>query len=441
MAVSVRTSEKRRGPLKGVFAVPGDKSISHRAVLLAAMAHGESTLSGVLESQDVRSTVGVVEALGARVALSPSTPPGTLAGTVTGWAASGPDRPAQPLDCGNSGTTARLLMGVLAGSGVEATIVGDASLEARPMRRVVDPLTRMGGHLEATAAGTLPVTVHPSRPLIAGAYELPVASAQVKSAILLAGLSAQGVTSVTEPSPSRDHTERMLPLFGVDVSRIGTTCSVEGPAALGATEVFVPGDPSSAAFIAVAAALIEGSDVTVQGVSLNPTRIGFVEAMRSMGADVETIEKGGSSEPWGDIRIRHDARLTGCVVEPALVPSLIDEIPILALLATAASGPTRFRDVAELRVKESDRLAAIVAGIRALGGEAREEGDDLVVEGRPITRGVTLDPLGDHRLAMTWGVAGMLIDGVGVIEPGCVDVSFPGFFDTVCGPALRSDRG
>ncbi len=435
-------SRSARRPLRGTVKVPGDKSLSHRAVLFSAMAEGISLLSGVLDSADVRSTISAVQALGARVSLE-GAPDGSLRGTVGGWGSSGPQAPEAPIDCGNSGTTARLLMGMLAGWPIEAELVGDESLQRRPMRRVTDPLESMGATFEYLGDGTLPViskgpvpaedtprekSASLLRPI---AYLSPVASAQVKTAVLLAGLRASGHTSVTEPAPSRDHTERLLPAFGVpvatDVARHQT--SVEGPSTPQATDVSVPGDPSSAAFLAAAAALVAGSEVRVPDVALNPTRTGFVRALRRMGARIGVIGTFSSGrEPVGTLLTRWEATLHGCVVRPWEIASLVDEVPVLALVATQARGLTRFEGVGELRVKESDRLAAIVSGIRSLGGVAWVEGDDLVVSGRAPLRGGVLDSLGDHRLAMTWALAGLVSrHPVTVRQFDAADVSFPGF--------------
>ena len=428
----VRIVERRKAPLSGRFVAPGDKSLSHRAVLFASLAEGTSRLTGVLDSDDVRASISVCRLLGALIEVEAGLAAGTIDVVVTGWGEAGPSNPVAPLDCGNSGTTARLLLGMLSGRGVTATVVGDDSLSTRPMRRVADPLARMGSDIVLTEAGTLPASVHPVVGLTAGDFDLSVASAQVKSAILLAGLAATGCTSVTEPSLSRDHTERMLPLFGVPVEREGLTVSIDGPARLTAADVVVPGDPSSAAFLAVAAALVPGSDITIENISLNPTRTGFLDVMRAMGADMEVVATGGGSEPYGDLTVRYTTSLVGTTVESDAIPGMIDEIIVLSLLATAASTATRFQGVAELRVKESDRLAAIVRGIEAFGGKAYEEGDDLVIEPLAVAHGTRIDPLGDHRLAMSWGVAGLVVGGVEILDASCANVSFPGFFDLVC---------
>jgi 3-phosphoshikimate 1-carboxyvinyltransferase len=423
------------GPLTGTVRVPGDKSISHRAVLFAAMSDGECALAGVLDSQDVRSTIGAVRALGALVEEAGCDASG-LSLRVTGWGSVGPVAPSGPIDCGNSGTTVRLLMGVLAGWDSEVTLTGDASLSRRPMRRVTTPLAAMGARFELTSEGTLPVCMRGGE-LRALRYEMPVASAQVKSAILLAGLRASGRTSVIEPAPSRDHTERMLPAFGAGVGRHTreNECWVDGPAALSCTDVSVPGDPSSAAFLVAAALLVPGSDVSLADVALNPTRTGFMRVLARMGARVGAEpSRASGAEPIGTLRAQHGGVLRGATVEAAEVPSLVDEVPVLAVVATQATGVTRFEGIGELRVKESDRLAAIHDGLFALGATVRCGDDWLEVEGPVRLRSGTLDSLGDHRLAMAWAVAALVADGPVDIERWeAVAVSYPAFARDVAG--------
>ena len=419
--------------LVGELHVPGDKSMSHRAVLLSAMAEGTTLLRGVLDSADVRCTIGAVRELGAHADLG-AQPDGSLGGSITGWGNACPLPWGVDIDCGNSGTTARLLMGVLAGWPIEVTLRGDESLSRRPMRRVMEPLARMGAHFTSNPEGTLPVTVHGNAALTPIDYASPVASAQVKTAVLLAGLRAQGETRVSEPSASRDHTERMLPQFGVavNVDSARHAAWVSGPVTPSSPgEVIVPRDPSSAAFFVCAALLVPGSKVRLPGVSLNETRTGFLRVVERMGARVEVVpwpETGG--ERVGAIVAMHTPELTATIVTAAEIPSLVDEVPILALVATQADGETRFEDVGELRVKESDRFRAVVDGLTALGGNARAEGDTLVVTGPTPLHGAALDSLGDHRLAMTWAVAGLLADGAVTVEHfDAVDVSYPRFAD------------
>jgi 3-phosphoshikimate 1-carboxyvinyltransferase len=421
-------------PLVGEALVPGDKSLSHRAVLFSAMAEGVTRVSGVLDSADVRSTITVVSGLGAQVDLA-AEQDGSLSGTIEGWGPRGPElrEPGTALDCGNSGTTARLMMGVLAGWPVCVTLTGDESLSKRPMRRVTRPLeemgTRFGGNIETW---TLPLEVCGTDGLQPLSYGSPVASAQVKSAVLLAGLRADGCTSVVEPAPSRDHTERLLPAFGVDVEvdTVARSASVCGPSTLHAAgEVFVPRDPSSAAFLVSAALLVPGSHVALPGVSLNETRTGFLEVLERMGAAIEVEPcRGAGNEPVGTVVARYTPTLSATVVHSEEVPSLIDEVPILALVASQAEGTTRFEGVGELRVKESDRLEAIISGLRSLGAPAWAEGDTLVVSGPSRLHADILDSLGDHRLAMTWAVAGLVASGpVEVLRFEAVGVSYPLF--------------
>jgi 3-phosphoshikimate 1-carboxyvinyltransferase len=429
----VRTFSRAKNPLTGTIHVPGDKSLSHRAVLFSAMAEGETRLVGVLDSADVRSTIAAVAALGAQVSLQAGAD-GGLAGEIRGWAPRGPKTPSGAIDCGNSGTTARLLMGVLAGYPVEATLTGDESLSRRPMSRVIEPLSRMGASFDAAEGGTLPVTVHGSANLSAIEYESPVASAQVKSAILLAGLNANGFTVVVEPTMSRDHTERLLPAFGVD-ARVDTWhCAslVAGPVTLkAADEIVVPRDPSSAAFLVVAALLVPGSHIVLPGVSTNLTRTAFLGVLERMGARVESVPwPEAGPEGAGEIIVSYTDELRATEVARSEIPKLIDEVPILALAAACAQGTTRFNGVAELRVKESDRLQAIIDGLTALGVTAWAEDDVLAVTGGTLAGGATLDSLGDHRLAMTWAVAGLAAENPVTVERfEAVDVSYPRFAD------------
>jgi 3-phosphoshikimate 1-carboxyvinyltransferase len=418
-------------PLRGTIHVPGDKSLSHRAVLFSAMAQGTTRVSGVLDSADVRSTISAVRTLGAHVELAEQ-PDGSLAGVVRGWGSTCPAAWEPVVDCGNSGTTARLLMGVLASWPIKVKLTGDESLSKRPMRRVTEPLSEMGARFETAEGGTLPIIVEGCARLHALDYASPVASAQVKSAILIAGLHANGVTRVTEPALSRDHTERLLPAYGIAVATDVAHCSaaVTGPASLeAAEEVVVARDPSSAAFLTVAALLVPDSKVVLPGVSLNQTRTGFLRVLERMHARIEVVpwpETG--NERVGEIVAKHTPGLVATTVEASEVPALVDEIPILALAAAAATGETRFEGVGELRVKESDRLAAIIEGLSALGASARAEGDTLIVTGPTAFRGALLDSLGDHRLAMTWAIAGLVASApVGIERFDAVAVSYPCF--------------
>ena len=418
-------------PLSGAVRVPGDKSISHRSVLFSAMAEGTSHVSGVLDSADVRSSIGAVRALGAEVNLEKQ-PDGSLAGDIRGWGGLGPSQPEGAIDCGNSGTTVRLLMGVLAPWDITVELTGDDSLRRRPMRRIAAPLELMGARFAPEGATTLPLSITGTRGLTAISYDSPVASAQLKTAILLAGIFASDTTSVHEPAPSRNHTELMLPGFGVDVEAAPGEASVAGGQSLHACDVDVPGDPSSAAFMACAAALRPDSAIDIENVSLNEARIGFVRVLERMGADI-TLKPTGSAgeEPCGTISVSYVEHLRSCEVGGREIASLVDEIPVLALVAAHAEGTTVFHEVGELRVKETDRLAAILEGLSKLGVRAWAEGDDLHIEGKPglvAPEGLVFDSLGDHRLAMTWSLVGFTgAHPVSIHEFEAVRVSYPGF--------------
>ncbi len=434
--------QPHEGILRGGLRVPGDKSISHRAVLFSAMAEGTSALTGVLDSADVRATIDTVRALGVHVVVEPGVRGLTV--TVTGWGERGPSSPGAPLDCGNSGTTARLLLGVLAGWDVRATLVGDESLSMRPMSRVTEPLAQMGATFESAEGARLPVSVTGISRLRPIEYDLPMASAQVKTAVLLAGLQATGRTTVREPAPSRDHTEKLLPAFGVPVGRepLMMTAWVDGPAIPKATELGIPADPSSAAFPTVAALMMSGSAVALTDVALNHTRTGFVRVLARMGASVTPSPLAmAGEETVGHIIVRAGEPLHGTVVTAGEVPSLIDEIPILAVAATAAEGTTRFEGVGELRVKESDRLAAIVAGLTAMGATVRAGEDWLEVEGPVKLHGAELDSLGDHRLAMAYYVAGLAAsEPVEIDRFEAVNVSYPTFVEDMTGLMMEASE-
>lgn len=418
-------------PLSGAVRVPGDKSISHRSVLFSAMAEGTSHVSGVLDSADVRSSIGAVRALGAEVNFEMQ-PDGSLAGDISGWGGLGPSQPEGSIDCGNSGTTVRLLMGVLAPWDITVELTGDDSLRRRPMRRIAAPLELMGARFAPEGATTLPLSITGTRGLAAISYDSPVASAQLKTAILLAGIFAAGTTSVHEPAPSRNHTELMLPGFGVDVEAAPGEASVAGGQSLHACDVDVPGDPSSAAFMACAAALRPDSAIDIENVSLNEARIGFARVLERMGADI-TLKPTGSAgeEPCGTISVSYVEHLRSCEVVGREIASLVDEIPVLALVAAHAEGTTVFHEVGELRVKETDRLAAILEGLSKLGVRAWAEGDDLHIEGKPglvAPEGLVFDSLGDHRLAMTWSLVGFTgAHPVSIHDFEAVRVSYPGF--------------
>lgn len=415
--------EVRPSPrLAGEVDLPGDKSISQRAAIFAALADGSTLLEGYQEGEDAQSTLGALAALGAQVRRGPG------GVEVTGVGGRGFRDPERALDLGNSGTGVRLLLGALAGQDVFAALMGDASLSRRPMGRVVEPLRRMGARIDGRDGGRLlPLCVRGGG-LRGTVHRIPVASAQVKSALLLAGLGAEGVTRVEEPSPSRDHTERMLPHFGVEVRFGPGWAQVEGPARLRTPGRFVIAkDPSSAAFPIVAALLAREGDVVCRGVSVNPTRLGWVEALQAMGAqvEVEVWEKDG--DPVGVIRARA-SELEGVSIGGELIPRLIDEIPVLCVAAARAQGRTVIRDAAELRLKETDRLSAIRSEWAKIGLEVEELPDGLAIEGPQRIRGGRCTSHGDHRIAMALAVAGLAAEEPVVIEDaGCVRVSFPGF--------------
>ena len=410
--------------LLGKVRMPGDKSISHRALILGAMAEGTTGIEGLAPGQDVRSTWRCLLALGV-----PITSRGNRV-TLKGLGWRGLKEPRVALDAENSGTTMRLLMGVLAGNPILTELTGDDSLRRRPMERVAQPLNLMGATI-TMKNGRAPVTIRGGA-LKGIDYVSPVASAQVKSAVLLAGLLATGKTSFTEPVLSRDHTERMLPLFGISPEREGFKVTVTGGLYLAGAQVFVPGDASSAAFWVVAASLLQGSDLHIVEVGANPTRIGFLDVLARMGAavrrrDTAPVKEGG--EPLADLLVR-PAALTAVEVAAEEVPGLIDEVPILALAASRAQGVSRFRGLSELRHKESDRLAGIAALLTAFGADARVEGDDLVVTGPCRLKAARVDSGGDHRMAMTALVAGALAEGETTVERAeCVDISYPMFYE------------
>jgi 3-phosphoshikimate 1-carboxyvinyltransferase len=419
--------------LGGTVTVPGDKSISHRALMLGALAVGETRIEGLLEGEDVLATAGAMRAMGADIQRDDD---GVW--HVHGVGVGGLMQPAQALDMGNSGTSTRLLMGLLASHALTATFTGDASLSKRPMGRVTEPLSRMGAEFNTAPGGRLPLTMRGLSPAVPIEYRLPVASAQVKSAILLAGLNTPGITRVIEPVPTRDHSERMLKGFGAELTVEkdadgASIISITGEAELKPQQITVPGDPSSAAFPMVAALIVPGSDILIRNVGLNPTRAGLVELLRSMGGSVEIVdprEVGG--EPVGDLRVRHSA-LSGVEPDPAAAPSMIDEFPIAFIAAACAKGRSVFRGLDELRVKESDRIAAMANGLRAIGVAVEEIADGLIIDGTgggALPGGGPVATLLDHRIAMSFAVAGLHSrNGVTVDDMAPVATSFPGFTD------------
>jgi 3-phosphoshikimate 1-carboxyvinyltransferase len=423
---------RKAGPLRGALTVPGDKSVSHRALMLGALAEGESHIRGFLEGEDTRATAAVFAQLG--VSIQTPAPGERL---VHGVGLHGLRGAGRPLDCGNAGTGMRLLTGLLAGQAFDSTLVGDESLSRRPMRRVTEPLVSMGARID-TREGLPPLHIHGDRRLEGIRYELPVASAQVKSALLLAGLYAEGETEILEPHPTRDYTERMLAAFGWPIEFAPGRARLSGGHALRATDVQVPADFSSAAFFLVAASLVPGSELLLRAVGLNPRRTGLLQALKLMGADIEVLNaRQGGGEPVADLRVRH-APLHGIELPEALVPDMIDEFPALFIAAAAARGRTVIRGAAELRVKESDRIASMAAGLRTLGVPVQETPDGALITGGTLGAG-TVEGHGDHRVAMSFAVAGLVAAGdVRIEDCRNVATSFPGFLDLAngCGFAL-----
>lgn len=422
-------------PLRGTLAIPGDKSVSHRAVMFAALADGVSHVDGFLEGEDTRATAAIFARMGVRIDT-----PSPSRRVVHGVGVDGLKAPDGPLDCGNAGTGMRLLAGLLAAQSFDSVLVGDASLSKRPMRRVTGPLAKMGARIDTGEGGVPPLHIHGGQPLAGIDYTLEVASAQVKSALLLAGLYAEGETTVREPHPTRDYTERMLAAFGVDIDFSPGYARLRGGQRLKAADIAVPADFSSAAFYLVAASIVPGSELRLRAVGLNPRRTGLLQALRMMGADIaeeNASEHGG--EPVADLVVRH-APLHGIEVPEALVPDMIDEFPALFVAAACAEGPTVVRGAAELRVKESDRLAAMAHGLRTLGLRVDETPDGATIFPGALGGG-EVDSLGDHRIAMAFAVAGQRAQGeVRIGDIANVATSFPGFdtLATGAGFALRN---
>lgn len=418
--------------LSGTCRVPGDKSISHRAVMLAGISQGITRIKGFLNGEDCLSTLSCFQQMGVQVETTQQEM------IITGKGLHGLEEPADVLDAGNSGTTMRLLSGILSGQSFMSVMTGDSSLRNRPMDRIAVPLRQMGATIDGRESGRKAPLVIRGGELKAIHYQMPVASAQVKSAVLLAGLYADGVTSVTEIRPSRDHTERMLTAFGASVESNGLIRTIQ-PSHLTGGDVEVPGDISSAAFIMVAAACIPGSEVTLKAVGLNPTRAGIITVLRQMGAEIETTnlrETGG--EPIGDIEIR-GSMLKGIQIGEELIPSLIDEIPVIAVAAACADGETRITGARELRVKETDRISAMAEELSNVGVQVETLEDGMVIQGPQKIKGGRTKSHGDHRIAMAMAVAGLVADEpVQIDNAGCIAVSFPGFEKTI--HSLVNDR-
>ena len=409
--------------LRGCLRVPGDKSISHRAIMLGALAEGVTTITGFLEGEDCLATLRAFRAMGVRI-------DGPEQGRVTvhGVGLHGLRAPNGPLDMGNSGTSMRLMSGILAGQAFDTVLTGDASLTRRPMQRVTEPLARMGARIESAGQGTAPLRIHGGQRLTGIDYPLPVASAQVKSCLLLAGLYAKGVTRVTEPAPTRDHTERMLEGFGYPLRREGDrTVALTGSGRLVGAAIDVPADISSAAFFLVGASLAPGSDLLLEHVGVNPTRTGVIEILRLMGASIEVLNRRlAGGEPVADLRVRH-APLRGIRIPEALVPLAIDEFPALFIAAAGAEGVTVLTGAEELRVKESDRIQVMADGLNALGIAARPTSDGIVIQGGALAGG-TVNSHGDHRIAMSFAMAAVRAAGsITIRDCANVNTSFPDF--------------
>ncbi|MEW8001727.1 MAG: 3-phosphoshikimate 1-carboxyvinyltransferase [Candidatus Thiodiazotropha sp.] len=420
------------GELNGNLRVPGDKSISHRSIMLGSLADGVTRVKGFLEGEDSLATLNAFRQMGVTIEGPDS---GRL--TIRGVGVDGLQLPQNPLDLGNSGTSMRLLTGLLAGQGMAVTLTGDSSLSGRPMKRVIDPLSQMGADIGSTAEFTAPLQIHPRTRLQGIDYPLPMASAQVKSALLLAGLFAEGETCVTEPAPTRDHTERMLQGFGYPVRRSGNRICLTGGGRLTGCEIDIPADISSATFFLVGAAIADGSDMVLEHVGINPTRDGVISILKLMGADLELSnqrEVGG--EPVADIRIR-SSRLNGIDIPEELVPLAIDEFPALFVAAACAQGETRLRGAEELRVKESDRIQVMAEGLQRLGIQADPTPDGILIQGGTL-RGGRVESYGDHRIAMSFAMAGLkAANPIEIADCTNVNTSFPGFVSAAAAAGLR----
>jgi 3-phosphoshikimate 1-carboxyvinyltransferase len=412
---------------KGEFSPPPDKSISHRAVIFSSLSKGESVIRNLLKAEDPVSTINAFRALGVEIDDRGEEV------IVHGSGIYGLTEPINVIDCGNSGTTIRMLSGVLSGNPFFSVLTGDESLRKRPMARVINPLREMGARIMARAEDRYPPVSIRGGKLQPVKYSMPVASAQVKSAILLAGLYAEGETEITEPVKSRDHSERMLPAFGAKVTAEGLRVRIKGGTELTGTDIHVPGDFSSAAFFIVGALLIRNSDITIRNAGINPTRTGLLGALEKMGAEIELSNiRDLSGEPVADIRCRGEVGLRAIEVTSEEVPALIDEFPVLCVAATQAEGITTIRDAGELRVKESDRIKSMATELRKMGADVEEFEDGLSIKGRSTLRGAEVQSYGDHRIAMAMTIAGLIAEGTtGIHGISAVNISFPGFFEII----------
>jgi 3-phosphoshikimate 1-carboxyvinyltransferase len=422
-----RIEISRARHFKGRFSPPPDKSVSHRAIIFSSLSEGTSIVRNFLRAEDPLSTISAFRSLGVDIVDKEDDI------IVHGNGIHGLKEPGNVIDCGNSGTTIRMLAGVLAGNPFFSVLTGDESLRQRPMARVINPLRQMGAEITARSDNRYPPVAIRGKTLQPLHYTLPVASAQVKSSLLLAGLYAGGVSEISEPSKSRDHTERMLPAFGADLSVEGFNVKITGGAGLKGTEVYVPGDFSSAAFFIVGALLIRDSDITIERVGINPTRTGLIDVLRAMGADIGVENRRElSGEPVADIWCKGGAELKATDIMKEQIPALIDEFPILCIAATQASGTTTIRGAEELRVKESDRIRSMATELKKMGAELEEFPDGLTIKGRSDLKAAVVESYGDHRIAMSLSIAALIAEGTTTIRGvSAVNISFPGFFQII----------
>ena len=422
----MKTMDYKRPSLRGEIQVPGDKSISHRSVMFGAIAEGTTTVDGFLLGEDCLATIDCFRKLGVKIDVDDTNVKIESAG-MDAW-----EEPKEVLYTGNSGTTTRLMLGILAGTKLHTIMTGDASIGKRPMRRVVDPLRQMGAQIAGRDGGQFTPVAIQGTELSAIDYTMPVASAQVKSAILLAGLRAKGTTIVRESEVSRDHTERMLRQFGAKVEARDGVVSFEGGQKLKGTHVSVPGDISSAAFFLVAGTIAQESEVVLRNVGVNETRAGIIDVLQAMGADMDVVLKDAqAAEPTATITVR-TSHLRGTTIEGGIIPRLIDEIPVLALLATQAQGKTVIKDAEELKVKETDRITAVVTELKKLGADIEATDDGMIINGPTKLHGASLQSYGDHRIGMMAAVAALITDGsITLDDAGCIAVSYPEFFEHI----------
>lgn len=413
---------KKCSRLKGELTIPGDKSISHRSIMLGSIARGMTEIHHFLQGADCLSTISCFQKMGVDIENRQSTV------VVHGNGLRGLKKPASFLDCGNSGTTIRLISGILCAQNFPVTLTGDESIQKRPMKRIIEPLTTMGAKIRSqNGNGCAPLIISPGF-LYGIKYRSPVASAQVKSAILLAGLYADGITTVTEPYVSRNHTELMLKRFGATIRTEGTSASVTPVSELYGDKITVPGDISSAAFFIAAGLLVPGSEILIRNTGINPTRDGILKVCRDMGADITLLNQNNSGEPTADILVRSSC-LHGTVIEGAIIPTLIDELPVIAVMACLAEGETIIRDAAELKVKESNRIQVMAENLSAMGADVEETSDGMIIRGGRPLHGTVIDSKLDHRIAMTFAVAGCLAEGeTEILGAECVNISYPGFY-------------